>query len=260
MLTRNRVSPYTWTDCKLGYFLFCFGRQYSSMLLILMSLEKCFAVYFPLKSKTVCTVKTAKWSTGIVGVILAGYNLQWFVVMESRITVSSDYYICVKNKYYYPTLDIVDSALYSFGPFALMFVTNFAIVFKFVKAKCQKNLAESTNQALVKVATRGTAMVVTVSITFLLLTAPTAVYLTIIPFGIRVAKTVRHDLSPLFRAFVVFTHYLNHSINGLLYCIVGSRFREEVFRIFQRRRRAESVSVSHSFNHTSLTNINGSMS
>ena len=36
------------------------------MLLVLMSDEKCFAVYFPLKSKTVCTLKTAKWPTGIV--------------------------------------------------------------------------------------------------------------------------------------------------------------------------------------------------
>ena len=44
------------------------------MLLVLMSIEKCFAVYFPLKSKSICTVKTAGWVSGIVGVILAGYN------------------------------------------------------------------------------------------------------------------------------------------------------------------------------------------
>ena len=47
-----------------------------------MSLEKCFAVYFPLKSKTVCTVKTAKWATGIVGVILAGYDSVYIFVTE----------------------------------------------------------------------------------------------------------------------------------------------------------------------------------
>ena len=46
---------------------FYFGRQYSSSLLVLMSIEKCFAVYFPLKSKTVCTVRIAKRTTGIVG-------------------------------------------------------------------------------------------------------------------------------------------------------------------------------------------------
>ena len=62
--------------------------------------------------------------------------------------------------------------------FVLMFITNFAIVFKFMRAKCENsqcNSSQSTNQALVKVATKGTAMVVTVSVTFILLTAPTAV-------------------------------------------------------------------------------------
>ena len=54
ILTRDQVNP-----DKLGYFLFFFGRHYSSTLLVLMSIEVCFAIYFPLKSKTVCTVKTA---------------------------------------------------------------------------------------------------------------------------------------------------------------------------------------------------------
>ena len=84
ILTRGQVNPNTWTDCKPGYFLFYLGRHFSSTLLILMSVEKCFAVYFPLKSKTVCTVRTAKWATGIAGVVLAGYNSVYLFVVESR--------------------------------------------------------------------------------------------------------------------------------------------------------------------------------
>ena len=79
VLLPEEVNPDIWTDCKLSIFLFYFGRHYSSTLLVLMSFEKCFAVYFPLKSKTVCTVKTAKWATGIVGAILTGYNIWHFV-------------------------------------------------------------------------------------------------------------------------------------------------------------------------------------
>ena len=163
-------------DCKLGFFLFHFGRHYSSTLLILMSVEKCFAVYFPLKSKTVCTVKNAQWATGVSGVILAGYSLHWFFVVESRISMSSGHYFCDTTEYYRYSFNTVDSVLYSFGPFSLMSVTNFAIVFKFIRAKCKRNSStQSTEQALAKSATRGTAMVVTVSVTFLLLTAPAAV-------------------------------------------------------------------------------------
>ena len=252
ILTRGRVDPNTWTDCKLGTFLFYVGRHYSSTLLVLMSIEKCFAVYFPLKSKTVCTVRTAKWATGAVGVILAAYDLQWFVVMESSFDEWSDNYICIENEYYYPTLDIIESILYSFGPFILMFITNFAIVLKFMKAKFKSNQStESTSQALVKSATRGTAMVVTVSVTFLILTAPTAVN-----------QALWHVIylanNPIYLVFMIFTQYLNHSINGVLYCIVGSRFRRELLNLFYRKKMCQEISTSHSLNITNVTNISGS--
>ena len=126
-------------------------------------------------------------------------------------------------------MEAVDSVLYSFGPFTLMFMTNFAISFKFIETKCndkRNTSTESTNQTLAKSATRGTAMVVTVSVTFLLLTAPIAVKNILFNW---------YDISPLYRAFMNLTQYLNHSINGVLYCIVGSRFRKELFHLFCRK-------------------------
>ena len=146
-----------WTDCKLGYFLFYFGRHYSSMLLVLMSIEKCFVIYFPLKSKTVCTVKTAKWATGVVGFILVGYYLQYLIISEAIVGKNGVVY-CEFQVTHTDTLEFVDSILYSFGPFILMLITNFAIIFKFIRAKCkskQINSTESTSQALQKSATRG---------------------------------------------------------------------------------------------------------
>ena len=210
-----------------------FGRHYSSMLLVLMSLEKCFVIYFPLKSKTVCTVKTAKYATGFVGVVLAGYDLQYPIVCEATVDKNN----CVCRVTY---LDIsVDSVLYSILPFTLIFITYFAILLKFIVAKCKSNKSnstESTNQALVKSATRGTAMVVTVSVTFLLLTAV-------------LHGTLHHWYSlgirlPLYRMFMNITQYLNHSINGVLYCVVGSKFREELFNIFWRKKNPPGFSCS----------------
>ena len=223
ILTRNGINP-AWTDCKLAYFLIYFGGQYSSMLLVLISVAKCFAVYFPLKSKAVCTVRTAKWATGIVGIILIAYNLQWFIRVEW-----SNHYTCVSTKYFHDSLDFIDAFLYSFGPSVVMFVTNFAIAFRFIRAKCERNHSsptESINQALSKSATRGTAMVVTVSVTFLILTAPYSLH-----FALDGWYSLA-DTFPLYRAFMNFTLYLNHSINCILYCIVGSRFRDELIKIF----------------------------
>ena len=244
-LTRKEVDPRIWTDCKLFYFLFNFWRHYSSVILVLMSIEKCFAVYFPLKSKTVCTVRTAKWATGTVGVVLVGINLHWFITIKSQ--MSSGHHICVTTDHYHYAFETIDSVLYSFGPFTLMFVTNFAIAFKFLRAKCRSaNETESTNQALAKAATRGTAMVVTVSVTFLILTTPTAVYMVLL-YVIDLANY------PLYRVFINFTQYLNHSINGVLYCIVGSKFRNELLKILCRNNRPDS----HSVNNMSLATISG---
>ena len=227
-----------WTDCKLFYFLYNFLRQYSSMLLVLMSIKKCFAVYFPLKSKSICTVKTAKWVSGIVGVTLAGYNSMELFVTGWQVDKLFGLGYCISDlaDNYYIIFNNVDSALYSFGPFVIMFITNFAIAFKFMRARCtQSNSTESTNQALVKVATRGTAMVVTVSVTFIILTAPTALSTAVMHFFLL------QDI-PLYLAFMNLTQYLNHSINGVLYCIVGSRFRRELLNLFNKKERSENIS------------------
>ena len=250
-LTRRQIDPRIWTDCKLYYYLFYFATDYSSMLLVLMSLEKCFAVYFPLKSKTVCTVKTAKWATGVVGVIMAGYNLVYIFVLKSSIIKSSGRYTCIYIGNSRVIVEAVDSVLYSFGPFTLMFITNFAIVFKFMTAKCKNNSTESTNQAIVKSATRGTAMVVTVSVTFIILTVPTRV-------AYALSRIVPLEEIPLYRVLMNLTRYLNHSINGVLYIIVGSRFRLELFKLFCRKERPERLFASHSANNTSQISISGS--
>ena len=149
--------------------------------------------------------------------------------MEARISELYGPYCHYDNRYAI-YLFTVDSILYSFGPFILLTLTNLAIVFKFIGAKCKsRHNTESTDQALAKSATRGTAMVVTVSVTFLLLTAPTAVHSIIIRW---------YDLAklfPLYRPFMNSAQYLNHSINGALYCVVGSRFRKELFDLFYRK-------------------------
>ena len=210
--------------------MFRFGRHYSSMLLVLMSIEKCFAVYFPLKSKVVCTVRTAKWATGIVGVILAGYDSVYFVAFDTLIN-SSGSKVCILNDQYRIVLFSVDSVLYSFGPLVAMLITNIAIVFKFMTARCKSSSTESTNQALAKSATRGTAMVVTVSITFLILNTPEGVKNSIPHLEI--------EKIPWYRVFMNITSYLNHSINGVLYCFVGTRFRMELCEIFCRKEKPE---------------------
>ena len=67
-------------------------------------------------------------------------------------------------------------------------------------------------------------MVVTVSITFLVLTAPVGI-------DNALASILLLNIKPLYEVFMNVTQYLNHSINGVLYCIVGTRFRNGLLKL-----------------------------
>ena len=121
-----------------------------------------------------------------------------------------------------------------------MVLVNCAIIAKFMKAKCQnilQNSTESTSQALNKYATKGTAMVVTVSVTFIILTAPVSV-------NTFTRRKLR--IYPLYYVFMISMQYINHSINCVLYCIVGTKFREELIKLFKCQRKTSGVNYQQS--------------
>ena len=221
--SNGAINAWGWTDCKLGYFLWYLLRQYSSTLLTMMTIEKLIALYFPLKTKSICTVKTAKWATGIAFVFFFLTNFYWFFVIRARRSEEDQVLNCLYDDYYLQHIALhmakVDATLYSYMPFAIMGLANTAIIYKFVKAKlaAKRDGTESTNQALGSAAVRGTAILITVTMTFLILTLPT---------NIVFAITIRAHplLAPILYTLVT----LNHSINGFLYCIVGTRFRKEL--------------------------------
>ena len=219
----------------------------------MMSVEKCIALYLPFKSRNICTVKTAKWASGIACVFFILADGFWFFVVKAiqgdggarfRTCVFADFfldYILVYTK--------IDAVIYSFAPFAVMGLTNIAIIYKFVQAKLasKRGGTESTNQALSNAAMRGTAILVTVTMTFLILTAPANIITT-------VSRT--SNLHPLLTPFLYISVALNHSINGLLYTIVGTKFRKELILTLRCVGRQNWADVGgKSSQMTNMTNI-----
>ena len=235
VLTRWEIDPFTWADCKIGFFLFYFSSHYSSALLVIISFEKFIALYFPLKTKTLCTTMVAKVTCGVTAIILTLYNIQYIVLYEVFRDSNNIAKCHTSHIEYLMVLDRIDSVLYSFGTFTIMFFLNFAIIVKFTTAKCRDGSSQSTSQALHKFATRGTVTVVTVSVTFIVLTAPAAV-----DQALGKSLSLTH---PVYDAVMIGMQHLNHSINGLLYCIVGSKFRKELLKLICRRRSSANVPV-----------------
>ena len=166
-----QIDPVLWISCQLGFFLTYFGFSYSSATLIIISIEKCVALYFPFKTKTICTVRIARRVSLVTAVIFAGFNAQFFYIAKKKSTEQATYCSYGGPEQYTLILMNIFGALYSYIPFVIIMLANFAIIYKFIKAslKTTRGNTESTSQALSKSATRGTGMLLTVSFAFIIL-------------------------------------------------------------------------------------------
>ena len=251
-LTNWRVDLDVLTHCKLiTVFKFC--RHYSSSLLVSMSVEKLFTLYFPLRTKSICTVSTAKKLTIASAVVFLLFNAQYLAIIGPT-TSKYGYKFCISVNVPDSYLDIlwqIDSTFYSFAPFTIMIIVNCMIIFKFMMTKWQNRRGgtESVSQALSKSAVKGTVMLLTVSTAFIILTGPYA-----IGYGV-----YGNDIPPMLYGPVILLQYLNHSINAVLYCITGSRFRHELMKVFgcytPKRRSTSSTGTNSASIVTNFTSI-----
>ena len=116
------------------------------------------------------------------------------------------------------------------------------------KLKNRQDGSESVNQALSKSAVKGSVMLLTLSFAFIILTGPIC-----ITYTITVDPPVK-----VYGATVILV-YLNHSINGVLYSISGSRFRHELMDLFHCRKRKRTGFSNTSISHISSTTASISM-
>ena len=245
VVTNYKVNIFTWTDCKFAYFLFYFFQHFSSALLVIMSVEKFFVLYFPLKTKRICTVKIAKRVVFIAALLYIAFESQFFFIIDATAD-GQNYCVFVGVSESYPLiLNRIDSVLYSFGPFVIMIITNCAIICKFLVARYKNSGSgtASTNQALSKSAIRGSLMLVTVSVTFIILTGPGAVVF-----------SITESPHPIVSGIIYLLANLNNAINVVLYCVVGSRFRREVLNLLcchKMKRSKSTLSMTTSQSRTS---------
>ena len=165
-----------------------------------------------------CTVHTAKRVSAVTALIYVAYDLQFPFLVKVITGIHGKFcnYRSVSMTYY-RILSFLLPTLYCYAPFTIMILTNSAIIHKFVMAKfrSRNRNTESTSQALSKSATRGTAMLLTVSFVFIILTGPNALV------NIMWASEKPPYLPYV---FVVFMRRINYGINWILYCCSAAQF------------------------------------
>ena len=218
-MTEGRTNPVAWLYCKLQWFLLFTLEPLSSAILVIMSAEKYFALYYPVKAKIVCKVTIAKHVSFWAFLIFFCFGAQWLFIAEATLD-RFGYSICqmvnvgtVYKKAFY----IFYPILYSYLSITLMSIFNSAII---AKLHCSHNRSA---QFMGKLSRQGTVMVLTVTCVFIVLTLPAKLYFSI------VGETYRDH--PIAFAITVPVQSTNHGINALLYLFSGSKYRECVKKV-----------------------------
>ena len=141
-----------------------------------MVVKKCIILYFPLQTKSICTVRNAKTISAAAAVMLFVFNVHLIFIRDLR-TDPDGKKTCIWVRVplnYKATYYQIDAFLYSFIPLSVMFTANCLIIFKFMMAKLKNrnNGTRSVNQALSKSAVKGSVMLLTISFAFVILTSP----------------------------------------------------------------------------------------
>jgi len=256
-------------SCRVVYFLSYTSFQYSVWIIVAMTTERFFAIRYPLKFLTLGTVGKTK----VVCLIL----LCFFMLLNCQFTwsvkIDKDGKCIPEENYLEFHSNIVpwlDAVFYSYLPFIILFTFNVLIIWSINKAhKRQKNLhgdrnaRKSTSQNRNSINQRMTAMLLSVTFTFVILTAPKAVL-----FCIRkeVFMFLKYQNAPpdfkevalyaLITRIADLCIYTNHAINFLLYCVSGQRFRKEMKLMFScgATRRASLSVYSSKYPQTSRYN------
>ncbi len=188
-----------------------------------MSGEKCLSVVFPFQAKMFSTIKNAKIGSSIAVAFWGIFHLQWLFLVKTvkrhdpnrHDRLSCEYLISRKYAHFY---HLFDNVVYSLLPCMLIFLFNIIIIVKLALARHRSKHANQPS-AVSKSAISTTLMLLSVSVTFCVLTCPIAVYYLIFL-----------DYSAIIemKNLTTFLYYTNHSFNAIMYTLISPRFRREI--------------------------------
>ncbi len=154
-------------------------------------------------------------------------NSQWFFLAQTH--EIGTYKYCYYNfkrasEGYFEFYVILDFFMYAFIPSALLLILNTSIVIKLVKAKLKpltdRNLSQST---LSKTALSTCVMLLAVSLAYMVLIIPS--------MALWVMRELEMPVSLVLQETMLVSVNLNHSLNAVLYTLVGPKFRKEVYKL-----------------------------
>lgn len=227
-------------SCKFSLFLIYFSMQFSSWILVLVTVVRFMKTFVPLRQSKYkdITVKNTSIAVLVVGVLLMCINLHFFwtnglVINDGTVECSS-----LNEQYYYfdeYVFVYVDLVFMSFLPALIMIALNAIIcteLRKLTKTRRRMSLRRgSLNQNKQKSTKRVTWMLVVTTSYFIVATIPISIYFIVDTYMKSTADeltTSRLSLTWTFTYLFQFSHF---ALNFYLYTATNQKFRKELTKL-----------------------------
>ncbi len=173
------------------------------------------------------------------------FESQWFFIYE-KVEVDGEVWCDyiggrIHSKYpkFYTTFH---SIMYCFLPFIVIIILNIIIIVQLILAKVRSS-DSGQQSALSKKAVSTAILLLSVSLSFLVLTIPYVVVL--------IKKDVLGvEVSSEIWVYAIISSYINHSSNAAMYTFLGPKFRKEVLKLLCGGSVITESSVDHKSSST----------
>lgn len=253
-------------SCRFHNLLTYYLHQLASWTLILLTIERSVAVCCPLRCRELCSKRRILLSWCCIAVILFAANSFFLVGFDllpeaengrsgnDTTTDAVVTYVCyVRSEWSHFFEDQwcwIDAFLGDFFPFAAVLIGNIVTVTKIKHSrKARLGQLNSATRLKEKMAST-TAMLISVSFLFLLLTLPIDAFIIYYAYSGTAAFSDRDQAIYDFGyAVVTMLYYTNNALDFLMYLVSGRKFRQALLETFLPCRQVTNRN-SQSGNHT----------
>ncbi|ELU07173.1 hypothetical protein CAPTEDRAFT_216537 [Capitella teleta] len=161
--------------CKTHMFFTYFFGELSPAILIALTMERFVSVYYPLRCREICSKRRLGIGLIFVTITYALIN-SYYIFLFALLPISTGQVFCQLNPRYKKVNAAwywVDSTLYAFLPFVIIFTGNILIAKKLMKAQQSRDTMATKSK---KGRQSLTPMLMTVSWCFLFLNLPSCIY------------------------------------------------------------------------------------
>lgn len=250
--------------CKVHTWLVYSSLDFSSWILIAVTLERVIAVWCPHSAKTKCNRFSATCLVITILMFVLGLNTHLLYGMTIKISNNQMESKCVSvdenySVFFRSAWTWIDLCVFSLIPFAVILIGNSLILIKLFqrRSKAKTNSREREKNASNKNVNKNnrgrhrknkyhhqssmTSTLFTLNTVFLLTTLPISVYDIGYSYWHSTKSHYLVAVLELWWAVVNMLMYTNNALNFLLYSLSGSRFRKEFKRIMCRRQRSTKI-------------------